>query len=241
MAKFGGASKFGSVKYGGDVAGFDPGHVCDRLISQLSRFLLVDPSDGSANAVGFARTVGRLVGDLRDEEIWSVVMLAGTPAILVHYGGGRFDKTTGITGGYKAAETATFSVICVDSNFRSRIERFEGKRQRTGTAPGLDRMTRMALSFAWRELLGLGRSMKNPRPHQVRYLSLGNDRFVSVVEFQGEVVVSGAEDWPSAVLEKLGICHNPKNLATLFLGDNITPNTDDPTSPSSGVADLTED
>jgi hypothetical protein len=228
--KFGGSSKFGSSKFGGDVAGFDPGHVCDRLIITLSRFAITE-------TIGFVRTIGRLTGDLRDPEIWNVVMTAGVPAMLVHYGGGRFEKDKMLSSGLKTAETVSFSVICVDSNYRSRIERLEGIRQRT--TPGLDRMTRMAMSFAWRELLGLGRQIKNPRPVTDRYLGLGNDRFVSVVEFQGEVNVDGQEDWPVGRLEKLGICHNPLSESTLFVG--TAPNTNDPTSVDSGVADLQED
>ena len=65
-------------------------------------------------------------------------------------------------------------------------------------------------------------------------------RFVAVVSFELEVEHDLYDDAATLTdeLARLGIVHDPLNLADLFATDEETPNTDSPTSPAIGYAEL---
>lgn len=236
MAKLGGTTSLGrQFILGGEPYGLRPSFVINRILVELSRFLYDDNTK-----TGFLRTLTRLTGPLDDAEVEKLIGDRATPAMFVHYGGGVYsnsDKIPRSTGGASWMKTAVFSVVCVADDYRDRVERLEGK---TIHEPGLDNMVAMAAHYAGIALANV-RRLKNARPVNERYTNYRSQHFVGMIQFEGEMETNWRADASTIYLERLGICHSPRISRTLFETDNITPATDDPTSPTTGVADVTGD
>lgn len=226
MTTFGGRSKFGRAAFGGDPYGFEPGHVLDCIIYELSRFLRQGES-------GYLRTLDWLTSDLDDEESIDRQLVGGAPAMLVGYVGGPF-STAKTTSGKVFRQTMGFVIVCVADQFDTPRDRLRG---RNIYSSGLYTMTRHAIYWGGRALLDID-GLENPRPADEGFLRFKPEKYISVVKFAAESAfdLSKLHDDVEYKLERLGICHSPIDLNHLFKEDNQTPNTDDPTG--FGVADL---
>jgi len=228
--KFGGGTKFGSGKFGGDPLGLHVGHVCERMLRVLSQFT----RDGTT---GFLKTLTRLSGPLDDRATWGQIMQYGAPAMLVHYGGTDFDKIYGTVSGNLQEGESIFSVVCIANDFQSRQRRLEGQ-GRTRYEPGLDNMTQWAAYYVTNELARTKSVVQRPRLTDIRYVAYEDLHFVSIINWRATTFWHHYDAAPTDRLRQLGICHNPLNNLKLFEDDNDTPNTDDPTSPAVGWTEL---
>ena len=224
--KFGGTSTFGLAGYGGDPYGVAPGYVVGRILSELSRF----KREGTT---GVLETLARLTGSLGDPATWATMLQAGTPAMLVVYEGGPF-KFIG-SGRNHVQQQQRYSVVCIASDYRERKHRLEG---RNVYEPGLDNLARWARLYAARALLQIEGVGLRSGKEELRVFEA--QRFVAVVSFEVEVEHDLYDDAATLTdeLARLGIVHDPLDLNDLFLADEETPNTDSPTSPAVGYAEL---
>lgn len=226
--RFGGESQFGRAALGGDAFGVSPAYVCRRLLAALERFRRV-------GATGCLQTLDRLTGSLGDAQTWALMMQAGTPAMLVVYEGGPF--TVEGTGRNNLSQKQRYSIVCIASDYRDRRRRLEG---RNIYEPGLDNLTRWARYFAGRELLQISGVAMRSGKEELRVFDA--EKFAGIVTFEVEATQDLYDDDATLInqLERLGICHTPSDTLQLF-NDTDTPNTDDPTSPPVGYAEIGAD
>jgi len=221
--KFGGNSQFGSMQFGGDPYGHDPNYVCNRIISALSVFLKTETA-------GCIKTIKRLAGDFGNQAAMDRLLTEGAPAFLVLYEGGAFVPAT--SSNCVFVQAVKYSVFCVAGSYQDQTERLAG---RNVYEPGLDNMLRWATYYVMRELIQVeSLNMVKPIAHQ--YLKWLPGKYVGVASFEATTRMDIYDDEPTMILERLGIVHNPIDLSELFLVDNTTPNTNDPTG--LGVATL---
>jgi len=227
--RFGGQTQFGTGVFGGDPYGTAPGYVIRRILAELSRFK-------RSGTTGCIETLGRLTGSLSDPGTWATMLQAGTPAMLVVYEGGPF-RFIG-SGKNQIQQTQRYSVVCIASDYRERRHRLEG---RNIHEPALDNLTRWARFYAARALLQMDGVGLRSGKEELRIFDAS--RFVGVVSFEVEAEQDLYDDAATLTLtlERLGIVHDPLDLDDLFLADEETPNTDSPTSPKVGYADLGDD
>lgn len=223
---FGGSSEFGAAQFGGQPFGLMPGYVCGRIVASMERFRRSGDS-------GCLATLGRLTGSLSDADTWSMMLQAGTPAVLVVYEG----ATLGSEG--MASNVITqrqrYSVVCIASDYRTRSHRLQG---RNVYEPALDNITRWVMYFAGRAVLRLGGV---PTKEELR--TFGAEKFVGIVSFEISSQYDLYDDDATLLdsFERLGIVHSPSNVNSLFADDNVTPRTDSPTSPATGYAEIGDD
>jgi len=187
--------------------------------------------------VGFLQALERLSGPLDDPATWGNMMQSGTPAIYVHYGGTTFDKIYGELSGNDWEAEDTFSAICLANDFGTRIERLEGGRSRF-VEPGLDAMTKIALYYIGNELSRKLGKLQRFRPTSIRYLAYEDVNFISVISFSAMSFTCFLDDVGTEKLARLGICFDPLNKGKPFKDDNVTPNTNNPTTTAIGYNDL---
>jgi hypothetical protein len=183
---------------------------------------------------GFLRTVGVLTSNATDIEALSHQLQDGLPAVLVGYTGGPY--TGGMTSGMVLQHDAGFVAVCIADSLRSRVERLGG---RSIYHPGLWHLMRW-VAFKCGRALNRVQKTRNGRPVDESVIAYEPTMFVGVVGFTAQLTLDLYDDMGALTkLERLGIVHTPSDLAQLFEVDNLTPNTDDPTSlPGPGVAEL---
>lgn len=224
MSTFGhdfGASAFGGAPYGVDAAS-----VIERMLSRL------DPFRRTATS-GVLETLDVFSGPVEEPEVLERIMQGGAPAMFVGYQGSSF--ANGSTDGLLFNHEQRYAVVCVASSWRDRTERLDGGRN--VYQPGLWNMTRWAAHFAGlalRDVFG-----GQARPTAERLVGYTGTSFIGIVEFEA----TGTFHWQDPAellnrLKRLGVVHTPRDPSQLFEDDNTTPNTLDPTSPPSGVAEL---
>ena len=229
MTAFGGTSKFGTGKFGGNPLGVTPGFYVQRMINAMTRFK-------RSGTTGSLETIDRLCGDLRDQETWDQALQAGIPAVLIAYEGGPI-RSEGMDG-RQMVQRQRYSVVCLAGDHRTRRRRLEG---RNIWAPGLDNIARWVMHYCGRELMDS--DLERVACVEERPLTFGPGRFACVVSFEGDARLDLYDSIGSitAQLDTLGITHTPTDVNNLFNADNITPKTDSPTSPATGYAELDED
>ena len=227
MSTFGGRSSFGSAHFGGDRYPTPQGYIIGRMIAAMSGF--------TSGASPVIRTCARLYGDPSLLETWDAVLTpGGLPAVLVHYARGTYVKET--TSAARMAKRMQFVVYCFGGDYRSLQHRVEGKSFDDGAA---EQLTAWCAYYMYRALNEL----------KLRAVEIGEERPLAwsanvvgyTLSFTATQSVDFYDDAIALKLERLGICHSPKNLATLFESDNVTPKSGDEPVPSSNVADLTEE
>lgn len=231
--KYGGQTQYGSGAYGGDPYGFSPGYVTRRMVASLERFRF-DGTTFAGESTKCVHTLARLTGNLEDQKTWDLLTTAGLPAMFVVYTGGTFVPQTANNVQWK--QTVNFSVVALAAQQRDRVDRMEG---RNIYHCGTETMIRWALRFVLREMIQIS-MITNPQPSAERQLVFGAERFAAVLDFQASAIHCIPDDVSTVTLDKLGIVHTPNDLNDLFLPDNITPNSDDPTAVATAVATLAD-
>lgn len=203
------------------------------MIASLERFKF----DGTAFAGESSkclRTLVRLTGNLEDQKVWDLLTRAGLPAMFCIYTGGTFIPQTSNNAQWK--QTVNFAVVALAEQQTDRVDRMEG---RNIYHCGTETMIRWALRFVLRELIQIN-MITNPQPTAERQLVFGAERFAAVLDFQATAIHCIPDNESTVLLEQVGIVHTPKDLNQLFLGDNVTPNSDDATAVSPSVATLAD-
>ncbi len=223
--KLGGAHKLAS-RLGGEPLGMPLDHVFRQMKTELAAL------QGSV-----VRSVQIVQGSLRDEEVIRQGLQGGAPGYLLGYLGGTYEAFT--NDGAHLDRNVSLGVLCISDSLYGHDDRVAGI---TPYRPSLFALMGWAAFYGGRALHRMPAFGGTGRPVSEEILGAGGEYALGLVTFEGRLDFDLLNDQPYGVLlEKAGIVHTPKANEPLFEADNLTPNTDDPTSlPGPGVANLVE-
>lgn len=230
MSSFGGGSQFGVAQFGGEPSAYPIDHGINEILDALAPL--------GRDQGGPVATIDIMSVPLSVQTDWSMLLSGGLPALLVGYSGGTFSQTVD-TAGYAFEQAGNFHVAVLTDTLRSRSERLAGI---SAYGQGLWSLLRWVALYAGRALNEV-HFVRGVRPVREEILSYGPEYFAGAVHFEATWCMDLYPDADQIIgrLERIGIVHTPKDLQNLFLGDNLTPNTDDVTSlPGPGVAELVD-
>jgi len=211
------------------------------ILTALSSLKMVNGGAGAGGS-GCVRTIARYAEVGYDAAAIDLLSRPGLPALLVTCFGGAFKPMS--AGGQKFEQTLKFAVLCCAGRFSNVSDRLAGE---TPTVdPGVEDLLDWATYYGCRGLAGTAddvdgkpvRPFKNVHPTTHRWIRVEPEKFIASVEIEATRYLDYFDDTPTAVLEKLGIVHNPLDYDQLFLVDNTTPNTDAPATVRGGVVTL---
>ena len=206
-----------------------PTVVVNAIIGGLSSLLFQNGGAGGGGT-GCVKTIKRYVGDGFDLEVIDRMITAGLPAILV----ADISGTGSITGTHQQyfEEELRISMLCCAGKYDSQLARMTGG----SINPGVEDLVNWSKYYGLRAMNTAG--LKKLRYLGWRWLRIEPEKYIKVVELAGSSHCDIYDDTVSAVLETLGIVHNPSDYDQLFLGDNMTPKTNEPATMKTGVVDL---
>ena len=216
--------------------GVTPTELCDAVLSGLSALQVV-------GNVGAVRTIGRVKGEKVPD--LKGAMLAGVPAILLHYSGGSTERARA-THGQLETDTLNFKLLCIAGQLETIGLRMDGEGERdwsevTPDKVGVEQLQDWGRYFALRALKTAG----GKQVRTVRFTQgyrISPEHFIGAVELTCQREVDMYDDATAVYLQTLGICHDPTNGEGgpwFEPADNETPISDwPPPGVDGGVATL---
>lgn len=206
-----------------------PTTVVNAIISALSSLLFLNGGAGGGGT-GCVKTIKRYVGDQFDLEVIDKMITAGLPAILVS----DLSGSGSVTGTHQQLfeEELKIGILCCAGKYDSQLARMTGG----SVTPGVEDLVDWAKYYGLRAMNTAG--LKKIKYLGWKWLRIEPEKYMKVVELSGSSHCNIYDDAATTVLETLGIVHNPSDYDHLFLGDNVTPKTNEPATMKTGVVDL---